>query len=292
MLTRIDMINAGAKYNSMLQLDPAVKDKVADAIIQINAFRDRWNEIERAEPAKLRQLSALLNTMLSASGGNNYSNQVLNDDEKADALNAVLHREDRDIEKYLSAFEIIILQFGSGDLSLKDMLNIHSLLMRGEDNALAVGELRTIAVVTDVEFPPGIVRKYQRDDWRTVPGSLQQLIDWVNDDSTIAHVDPIVICGLFMYEFLSIHPFADGNGRTARMITTLLLLKYGFSFAKYAKLEFAVQRRKLWCINALIKDQHQRNSNDEVLNNWIPFFTDTLLLMTRYCENSLSKAGI
>jgi Fic family protein len=40
---------------------------------------------------------------------------------------------------------------------------------------------------------------------------------------------PLVKCALFSYDFVSIHPFQDGNGRLSRLLATLLLLKNGYN---------------------------------------------------------------
>ena len=63
---------------------------------------------------------------------------------------------------------------------------------------------------------------------------MQNLINWYNNDSA---THPLVKCSLFTYEFLSIHPFQDGNGRLSRLISTLLLLKNGYNWIQYVSFE-------------------------------------------------------
>jgi len=44
--------------------------------------------------------------------------------------------------------------------------------------------------------------------------------------------------------FLSIHPYQDGNGRLSRLLTTLLLLRKGYDFMKYASMEIEIEKRR------------------------------------------------
>lgn len=78
---------------------------------------------------------------------------------------------------------------------------------------------------------------YLPPDAKDVPNLVSQLIDFVNTNE--GKVDPLIIAGIFHKQFVVIHPFMDGNGRTTRLITKALLAKLGintfplFSFENY-----------------------------------------------------------
>jgi Fic family protein len=57
-------------------------------------------------------------------------------------------------------------------------------------------------------------------------------------------VPPLLIVATFVFDFLCIHPFRDGNGRVARLATTLLLQVHGFYVARYISLERLVEESK------------------------------------------------
>jgi len=65
---------------------------------------------------------------------------------------------------------------------------------------------------------------------------VDELIKFVNTNKKI---DPVILAGLFHKQFVIIHPFMDGNGRTARLVTKILLAEMGlntfnlFSFENY-----------------------------------------------------------
>jgi len=120
-------------------------------------------------------------------------------------------------------------------LNLKMILDIHRLVT---DHLLIrhrVGRLRKEAVfVNDFRSGQPI---FLPPDWQQVSPLLKDLLHFLQ-----AHrltLDPLILAGLFHKQFVIIHPFMDGNGRTVRLITTLLLARMGlnwftlFSFERY-----------------------------------------------------------
>lgn len=62
-----------------------------------------------------------------------------------------------------------------------------------------------------------------------VPRLMQEFVEWLNRDKDIS---PILIAGNAQFQFVHIHPFLDGNGRTARLLSTLILYKTGYDFKR------------------------------------------------------------
>ena len=54
----------------------------------------------------------------------------------------------------------------------------------------------------------------------------------------------MLLAATFVFDFLCIHPFRDGNGRVSRLVTTLLLQSHGFQVARYISLERLVEESK------------------------------------------------
>lgn len=62
-----------------------------------------------------------------------------------------------------------------------------------------------------------------------VPHLMREFIDWLNK---VEDLSPILIAGIAQFQFVHIHPFLDGNGRTARLLSTLILYKTGYDFKR------------------------------------------------------------
>jgi Fic family protein len=60
------------------------------------------------------------------------------------------------------------------------------------------------------------------------PAKMTDLLNWYRSKTEEETVNPIFVAAEFHYKFIRIHPFDDGNGRTARIIMNFILMKYGF----------------------------------------------------------------
>ncbi len=60
------------------------------------------------------------------------------------------------------------------------------------------------------------------------PSKMADLMDWYNNKSSEDNPNPILIAAEFHYRFIRIHPFDDGNGRTARILMNFILMKFGY----------------------------------------------------------------
>ena len=60
------------------------------------------------------------------------------------------------------------------------------------------------------------------------PAKMEELLNWYREKSISENVNPVFLATEFHYRFIRIHPFDDGNGRTARILMNFILLKFGF----------------------------------------------------------------
>ena len=65
---------------------------------------------------------------------------------------------------------------------------------------------------------------------------VSDLIKWIHE-SEQQNINPIIVAGIVHQEIAAIHPFADGNGRTARALATLILYQRGYDFRRLFALE-------------------------------------------------------
>ena len=106
------------------------------------------------------------------------------------------------------------------DLSENDILEVHKIIFSGAlEN---VGNYRNSQVYiegSDYLPPPAF----------EVPTLMKELLQWLKKNPD--ELRPIEIAAVFHYKFVSIHPFDDGNGRVARLVMNLLLIKHGYPFS-------------------------------------------------------------
>lgn len=140
-------------------------------------------------------------------------------------------RKDRqEVLNYLKALENLG-EFAEKKITEKDILNIHKVLTKGTlENLSDCGIYRNRYVVVANRFTGEVFfRPPENED---VPNLIIDLVKWINSKEA-KELDPILESGIVHYEFVRIHPFVDGNGRTARVLAALLLYLRGFDTKQF-----------------------------------------------------------
>ncbi len=117
--------------------------------------------------------------------------------------------------------------------------------------------------------------------------AIRQLIEWYNSET---EVHPLIKAASFVYDFLSIHPFQDGNGRLSRLISTLLLLNNGYKWIQYVSFEHEIESRKNEYYQVLRGCQAQRPNEDITI--WVQFFLNCLSNIQLQLTTKLQKSGL
>ncbi|MBN2483985.1 MAG: Fic family protein [Candidatus Omnitrophica bacterium] len=89
--------------------------------------------------------------------------------------------------------------------------------------------------------------------------------------------DHLILVPLFIFDFLCIHPFKDGNGRIARLLTLLLLYKCGYRVGKYISLERIIEESKDSYYDSLIASSNGWHQGEHNIFPWLDYFHAMLL---------------
>lgn len=90
-------------------------------------------------------------------------------------------------------------------------------------------------------------------------------------------VDPLVLMPLYVLDFLCIHPFSDGNGRTSRLLTLLLLYHQGYEVGRYISIERIIERTKESYYEVLEKCSNGWHDGRHAVIPWIEYYYSILL---------------
>ena len=116
------------------------------------------------------------------------------------------------------------------------------------------------------------------------PGLIEEACKSLNDALSRQVCDPLLISFRFIFDFVSIHPFNDGNGRMSRLLTTLLLEKTGYDVARYISIERLIEDNKALYYNALAASSTGWNENQNTEAPFIRFMLGTTLAAYRQLE--------
>jgi len=207
-------------------------DKIVGDLTQIAAARElvlnspfipKW-EVSLRREAIIR--SAHSSTAIE---GNRLSFEQVSD--LAHGREIMATRKDKqEVLNYLKVLENID-KLADGKIQEKNLLHIHNLLTRNTlDNPSDCGVYRTRYVVVGNRLTGDIIFRPPSNE--AVPELMKGLIAWANSPNSQA-LDPVIEAGIAHYEFVRIHPFVDGNGRTARVLATLILYLRGFDAKQF-----------------------------------------------------------
>ena len=118
----------------------------------------------------------------------------------------------------------------------------------------------------------------------STPKLIEEACQSLNEALSKQICDPLLISLRFIFDFVSIHPFNDGNGRMSRLLTTLLLEKTGYDVARYISIERLIEDNKVLYYDALAESSTgwSENQNSEV--PFIRFMLGTILAAYRQLE--------
>jgi len=268
--------------------------KLISIISKIDRFDAEWTSIEKKEGQSLKQLKAVAtvrsvgaSTRIEGSKMSNEEVDVLLSDITVDKL------EDRDSQEVAGYFEVLDLiseSYEGIEITENALKNLHNkLLKHSAKDDWHKGDYKQLSNSVEATFPDGakqIIFETAKPGLET-EDAMRTLIEWYANDS---ETHPLVKTAVFCYEFVSIHPFQDGNGRLSRLLSSLLLIKYGYKWIQYVSFEQEIENRKLEYYQELRKCQAQRPRED--ITTWILFFFDALINIQNQLMEKLNTEGV
>jgi len=208
-------------------------NKIVRLLTKISAAREvilNSPLIPRWEVALRRE--AIIHSAHSSTSieGNRLSLEQVND--LAQGREVMATRKDKqEVLNYLNALENIGKLIKGNSIHEKDILDIHQRVTKDTlDSPDDCGVYRNRYVVVGNRFTGEVFFRPPKNE--DVPGLIKNLVKWINLEEA-KEFDPVIEAGIVHYEFVRIHPFIDGNGRTARILATLILYLRGFDTKQF-----------------------------------------------------------
>ena len=234
------------------------------------------NEIERLygrlEGMKIPQ-SLLLNLQRDNLIESSYASNSIegNPLSQAAVTNLLLNERvpvNRDEKEVVNYFNILknLEEKVKEPLDVQQILRIHKELLSGVDEAIK-GQIRNKEIIVGNRAATGeifIKHNPPFHDRVSIEKALGELTEWVEKSEDL----PILKAGLFHHQFVYIHPFEDGNGRTCRLATALVFLKNHYLINKYFVLDdyYDIDR------DNYSDSLHSADRGDQT--EWLEYFTE------------------
>lgn len=225
---------AAIMFQPAFQITPAI----AKALMEVEASRQAVARL----PLTVAMLNSLRKTARLLS--THYSTQIEGNRLSPSQVEQVLagggkfpgrERDEIEVRNYYRAVEFVeSLVDDSKPLTDRLIRTIHGLVMSGKKKPTAYRDGQN--VIRDSGSGSGRII-YLPPEAHDVPPLMAELVAWIARQIKANELPMPLIAGLAHYQFATIHPYYDGNGRTARLLTTLILHRGGYGLRGIYSLE-------------------------------------------------------
>lgn len=267
------------RLSRRLRFDADQTESLYRSLTEIDGIKNAFRLTDKLLPQTITRLTQSV-IVTSAGASNRIEGNRLTDDE-VEALYRNLHiqkfktRDEQEVAGYLEMLERILEHY-------QDMTLTESLILQLHRDMLAYSDKDQRQRGTYKFGPNRVEAKDQNGNVVGVifdptpphltPKEMQELVAWYQWAEKEHDKHPLLRVGNFIFEYLAIHPFQDGNGRTSRLLSNLLLLQNGYMFTGLVSHEKLIEARKADYYLALNKAQSRWKKDPENIYPWMHYF--------------------
>ncbi len=266
------------RFQKRLHYSPEVTREITKLLARIDECKGYWEAFQLLSPEYLARMKHAI--IVSSSGSSTrIEGSHLSDEEVEQLLrNAKIRklrtRDEQEVMGYLETIKNVFESWNAMKFSENLIKHMHvSTLRHSEKDVRHKGQYKfapnrveavdaqgkVVGIIFD-PTPPYLTGK-----------EMQELTEWTQAQFKEHMFHPLLIIANFIFEYLAIHPFQDGNGRTSRILTNLLLLQHGYGFTPYISHEKIIEDHKVDYYLALKKSTSTWKKAHEDISPWILF---------------------
>ncbi|MDO8505171.1 MAG: Fic family protein [bacterium] len=268
-------------------------------INKIDELKGQWIGGAKLSPQVLGRLKRSV-LVTSTGASTRIEGSKLSDEDIEKMLRGLSVKKftDRDVQEVKGYYELLNNVFDSWKhikFNESSVKHLHQELLKYvEKDARHRGEYKkqenNVHMVNEAGESVGVI--FDTTPAYLAPKEMQELMEWTMSALQNNTYHPLLTIGSFLVEFLNIHPFLDGNGRTSRVLTNLLLLKAGYAYMPYVSHEKLVEDNKDEYYIALRRSQKTFRKENEDIVPWLNFFLDIFLEQSKRAIELLSKENV
>lgn len=274
------------KYLGKLTISPSLLN-LTNALAE---YKGKEVLFEKQSPDVLKKLIEQAKVQ-SVESSNRIEGIIIQPDRVRDIVDqqsAPRNRPEEEVAGYRDALQYIHENYKAIPVSLNTMGMFHELLHKYMQKRGGEFKWEDNLIVDRLEDGT------QRVRFRPPPASqtymyVHGLVTTYQFNLSQRSFSPLILIPLFVLDYLCIHPFSDGNGRTARLWTLLLLYHAGFKVGKYISLERVVEESKETYYESLEKSSKGWHDMQHNAEPWLRYFYGVLLAAYKEFE---SRVGV
>ena len=257
-----------------LQIAPETLNLIAE----LDEFKGAWQALGTLAPERLSALRRVA-TIESIGSSTRIEGSKLSDREVERLLSnleikSFATRDEQEVAGYAETMELIFRSWAEITLTENHIKQLHRDLLRySEKDAHHRGNYKTqpnnVAAFDEAGKQVGIV--FETANPFDTPRRMSELVHWTSEAFSSRQLHPLLVTAIFTVALLEIHPFQDGNGRLSRILTTLLLLRAGYSYVPFSSLESVIEQSKEGYYLALRQTQVTIRTDAPNWHPWVLF---------------------
>lgn len=260
-----------------------LSQEILQKITQIDEFRGLWKGSLRLSPQTLGRLKRSV-LITSTGASTRIEGSRMSDEEVARLIQGLRStppkgRDAQEVAGYADLLGRIFDHWQTLKITEGQILHFHKILLNfSEKDKAHKGAYKTTdnKVVMRKEDGTEVVIFEPTKPFLTKK-EMDDVIYWLHEEMERKETHSLILIANFIFEFLAIHPFTDGNGRLSRALTILLLFKTGYTYVPYVSLDEIIEEKKIEYYLALRRTQSKHKTKKEDITEWLNFLLDALL---------------
>jgi Fic family protein len=265
-------------------------------VAELDEFKGRWQALGNLAPDRLSALRRVA-TIESVGSSTRIEGARLTDEEVDRLLSGLKvrsfrTRDEQEVAGYARAMDLVFESWREMALTENHVKQLHGVLLGLSDKDVRHrGQYKKLSNQVEAfdENGKSLGIVFQTATPFDTPRLMEELVHWTNDALAADAHHRLLVIGVFIVRFLAIHPFQDGNGRLARVLTTLLLLRAGYTYVPYSSLERVVEENKDEYYRALRRAQSTLDKSESRLGEWVSFFLRCLVQQKNVLERKVER---
>lgn len=273
-----------------------ITNDILSLISNLDQFKGTWQAIGRIAPDRLSSLRHVA-TIESIGSSTRIEGVKLSDREIEYLLSSLdiqsfNSRDEQEVGGYAALMETVFNHWENIPFTVNYIKQLHGELLQYSDkDARHRGQYKTLSNSVEAFSSEGksIGVIFETASPFDTPRLMDELTEWADNTLTRNLLHPLLVIAIFTVTFLEVHPFQDGNGRLSRILTTLLLLKTGYSYVPYSSLESVIEQSKEAYYLALRQTQGTIRTDAPNWQPWVTFFLKSLTRQKEKLETKIKR---
>lgn len=261
-----------AQFEYGKTLDTLMIPEVVSALGDIRELKGRATSLSAISP---EAFSALVEVAkIQSTGASNRIENISTSDKRLRELmldkTEPKNRDEGEIAGYRYVLDEIHESHDDIPVTPNVILQLHRDLYRFSGGSYAGKWKDSDNVIAERTAEGELVSRFVPTSAACTPAAVERICSEYANQVNAGAYDPLLVSLVFVFDFVSIHPFNDGNGRMSRLLTLLLMYRSGYDVGKYISIEKEIERTKETYYEALAASSSGWREGE---NDYAPFVT-------------------